>query len=308
VNTRTPTYRLHKPSGQAVVTISGRDVYLGSYGTKVSKQIYDRTIAEWLANGRRLGSSHDKTISEIIVAYMVHVNGRYTSNEPANIKLALRPLQQRYGMTLGRDFGPLALKAVRQAFLEGNLSRGEINKRTRRIVRLFKWAASEELVPPDVHAALKTVEGVRRGQARETEPVKPVADALVDAVKPFVSRQVWTMIQLQRLTGARPGEICMMRTCDLVTTGEVWEYKPSSHKTSYRGKGRVVFIGPLAQEVLRPWLRDDPNAYLFQPLAAEAERRAEMRTRRKTRVQPSQQCRKRTRPKRTPGNRYTPGS
>ena len=54
--------------------------------------------------------------------------------------------------------------------------------------------------------------------------------------------------------------------------------------------------------------RDDPNAFLFQPLEAEAERRAEMRARRKTRVQPSQQCRKRTRAKRPPGDRYTPGS
>ena len=123
------------------------------------------------------------------------------------------------------------------------------------IVRMFKWAVAEEKVAPEVHLALKAVEGVRRGQARETEPVKPVADALVDAIKPHVSRQIWAMIELQRLTGARPGEICMMRTCDLVTAGKVWEYRPASHKTAHYGKGRVIFIGPQAQEVLRPWLR-----------------------------------------------------
>jgi hypothetical protein len=29
---RAPSYRRHKPSGQAVVTLSGRDIYLGKWG------------------------------------------------------------------------------------------------------------------------------------------------------------------------------------------------------------------------------------------------------------------------------------
>jgi hypothetical protein len=82
VSARPPSYRLHRPSGQAVVTLNGRDVYLGVHNTKASKAAYDRTIAEWLANGRRLGSSHDATVSELIVAYLAHVDARYSSNEP----------------------------------------------------------------------------------------------------------------------------------------------------------------------------------------------------------------------------------
>jgi hypothetical protein len=31
------TYRKHKPSRHAVVTLNGRDYYLGPHGTKVSK-------------------------------------------------------------------------------------------------------------------------------------------------------------------------------------------------------------------------------------------------------------------------------
>ncbi len=46
---RLPRYRRHKPSGQAVVTLSGQDYYLGPYGTKASKTEYDRLTAEWLA-------------------------------------------------------------------------------------------------------------------------------------------------------------------------------------------------------------------------------------------------------------------
>lgn len=44
-----PGYRLHRPSGQAVV--SGTDIYLGPYGKQVSRNECDRVIAEWLANG-----------------------------------------------------------------------------------------------------------------------------------------------------------------------------------------------------------------------------------------------------------------
>lgn len=47
-----PKYRKHRGSGQAVVTLNGRDRYLGPYGTKASKREYDRLTGEWLANGR----------------------------------------------------------------------------------------------------------------------------------------------------------------------------------------------------------------------------------------------------------------
>ena len=47
-----PKYRKHKASGQAVVTLNGRDHYLGPHGTAASKAFYDRLIAEWLVQGR----------------------------------------------------------------------------------------------------------------------------------------------------------------------------------------------------------------------------------------------------------------
>ena len=48
-----PAYRKHRRSGQAIVTLSGQDHYLGPHGTKASKSEYDRLVGEWLANGRR---------------------------------------------------------------------------------------------------------------------------------------------------------------------------------------------------------------------------------------------------------------
>ena len=48
---RLPSYRLHKPSGLAVVSIGGRDIYLGKHDTAESRQEYDRLIPEWLITG-----------------------------------------------------------------------------------------------------------------------------------------------------------------------------------------------------------------------------------------------------------------
>ena len=148
---RTPSYRLHKPSGQAVVTINRQDVYLGKFNSPQSRAEYDRVIAEWLGNGRQSPGTSDLTINELIIRFLEHVDVLYESNEPKNFRLALRPLRKLFGATLIREFGPLKLKAVRQAFIADDLCRNEINKRTRRVVRMFKWAVAEELLPASVH-------------------------------------------------------------------------------------------------------------------------------------------------------------
>jgi integrase len=116
------------------------------------------------------------------------------------------------------------------------------------------------------------------------------------------------MIELQRLTGMRPGEVCIMRACDLDTTGAVWLYRPQTHKTQHRGKHRVIALGPRAQEIVRPMLKLDTGAYLFSPRAGMEARRAEMRARRKTKVQPSQRFRMNRKPRKRPGDCYNAAS
>jgi integrase len=97
------------------------------------------------------------------------------------------------------------------------------------------------------------------------------------------------MIQLQLRTGARPGEIVSVRTCDPKTTDAVWEYRPLEHKTEHRGKTRIIVIGPVGQAILRPFLSEsvsDPLAFIFSPIDAEAERNRDRRRERKTSIDP----------------------
>jgi integrase len=316
---RTPSYRRHKPTGQAVVTLSGRDFYLGRYGSRESRAEYDRLVTEWLSNGRGLprpasADGSDITINEMLLAFDTWAEAYYRkggviTGEVTNIRYAIKLLRQLYGSTMAREFGPLQLKTVRQAIAESGLCRNEVNRRTRIIVRAFRWAVSEGMIPPSVHHGLQAVSGLRRGRCdvRESEPVKPVPDAFVEAVRPHVSRRIWTMIELQRLTGMRPGEVCTMRTIDVDTTGRIWIYTPESHKTEHHGRDRKIYLGPTAQTILRPWLRAELTAYLFSPAESEAERRDEQRRNRKSRVQPSQPNRRR-RPRTRAGERYDPNS
>lgn len=116
------------------------------------------------------------------------------------------------------------------------------------------------------------------------------------------------MIELPRLTGMRPGEVCSMRGRDLVTSGRIWEYRPAKHKTAHHGKARVIFIGPQAQAVPRPWLRPELEACFFQPAEAEFERRRAQRDRRKSKVQPSQVDRRSANPACRPGDHYAADS
>jgi integrase len=107
----------------------------------------------------------------------------------------------------------------------------------------------------------------------------------------------------------RPGEVCRLRPCDVDRSGPVWLYRPGRHKTAYRGRERVVPIGPKAQAVLTCWLEQpglsdtDP---VFSPRRAMEALRARMRAARKTKVQPSQRDRRRKTPKKLPGEWYTP--
>jgi integrase len=198
------------------------------------------------------------------------------------------------------------------------LARGVVNQRIGRIRRLFKWALENEMLPPSVLLGLQSVRGLQRGRskARETEPVRPVSPALVEDTLPFMNRQVAAMVRVQMLTGMRPGEVCIMRGCDLDMTGSVWLYRPGSdqgevgtHKTAHHGHQRVVAIGPKAQGIIRPFLRLDTRAFLFSPKEAAAERNARRRQERKTPMTPSQAKRKaKLRPERAPGQHYTTSS
>ncbi len=325
---RSPIPKLchHKASGRAVVCLGGRDHYLGPWGSEVAQAEYDRLIAEWLANGRRAASDDEGgiTVTEIAASFWEHAQAYYRhpdgtpTHEAEGYRDALRPILRLFGHVPARKVGPLALKAVRQAMIDVDLCRTQINRRVGRIKHVFKWAVENELVPPSVYHGLQAVAGLKAGRsaARESEPVKAVPDERVDAVISVLSPSLSTlielqnspgsfttdhgreqmqhlalstrqessiaaMIQLQRLTGMRSGEVTTMRTFDIDCTGRLWIYRPGQHKTQHHGHVREIYLGPRAQVLLQPFLKHDLQAFLFSPaenMANHRRRQSESRT------------------------------
>lgn len=311
---RRPTYTLHASTGQARVRIEGKDHYLGAHDSPESIARFDRLIDEWMR--RKDVSRATLTIDELALRFMDHatsyyVKGGQVTSEVCCIRAALRPLVKAFGHTLAVEFGPLRLKDVRQSMIAAGWRRTAINRQLSRIRRMFAWGVENELVPETVYRALATVKGLGKGrsEAIEGEPVKAVPLGLVDAIQPYVTRFVWSMIELQLATGARPGEIVSMRVGDINTSGDVWEYVPREHKTEHRGKDRSILLGPKAQAIVREFLKPNVDAFLFSPAEADAERQQKRRAERKSPLTPSQIARQpKKNGQRRPKDHYTVAS
>ena len=335
-----PSYRLNRTTGRAVVTLDGRDHYLGKHGTPESREKYDQIINQWLANNRRLPDGFTSaraeaaasvTVVEVIARYWEFAETRYAHHGPTlhNIRRALSVLRQLFGPTPVTQFGPRALRTYQRALVElpairlpngahkrtGPLARKTINHQTGIVKRMFRWAKNEELIPGEVFDGLRDVPWLRAGEtkARETKKILPVCDDIVEVTLPFLPQVVADMIRVQRLTAMRPAEVCAMTPRDLDTGGPVWKYVPRHHKTEIHGKDRIVLIGPRAQAILSNYLRADDwicplDAAIFSPRVAGEQRRAAKRAARKTKVQPSQQNRRLRFPKTGPGERYDTAS
>ena len=328
-----PSYLLHQRSGQARVRLEKdgrcREHYLGPYGSPESWEMYHRLVAEHLQESD--GDVSDSTeveeglsIAEIVVQYDEFSREYYVKDgEITNdrFRAVVGPLVTLYGSTPASEFGPNRLRAVREhIILRGHagqakydengklvkpgepLSRGYVNALVRDLLRMFKWGVSRELLPVSVYDALRAVEGVRKGKDNrlcEAKPVRPVPEEDFEAVVAAASPQIATMLQVQRLAGMRPDEVTIMRPRDIEETGDLWIYRPESHKLDWQGIDKEILLGPRAQALLVPWLegRSD-DAYLFSPKeVAEASYSAR---RRREKKKP-----RRSRRKRPPREHYT---
>ena len=340
---RFPPYPEKKhASGQARIKIHGRTVYLGVHGTPESWREYERLLSEWRlaqTEGPAPAPGQSLTVAEVCTRFMTHATSYYRhpdgtpTSELDGYRQGLRPLIRLYGHVPVTEFGPLALKAVRQAMTSGSWMRPEertigrraenggswsrklVNQHVGRVKRVWKWAASEELLPVESYAALATVRGLAAGRsgARELPDVPPVADSVVEATLPHLGPVVRAMVQLQRLAGMRPGEVCGLTAGEVDREGlavdgvPVWVYRPSRHKTNWRGHRKAVAIGPKAQAVLVPYLEGrQPDEPVFRP-CDQVE--AQLVTRSQRSRFPCRRGKNRVAaPKRRPGLRWTTSS
>ena len=136
-----PSYTRHKPTDQAYVRVPDgnggrRVVYLGRYNSPESRAEYARILA-------RIGSSphsvqkiarggaccSDVTLNELLLAYThwFEANHRGDDGKPfrggTGPRFTLRTVRERFGLLPAAEFGPKALKALRDGWVGAGLSR-----------------------------------------------------------------------------------------------------------------------------------------------------------------------------------------
>jgi integrase len=323
----TPTYRFHKKTGKAIVAVydatgQRQSILLpGKFESTESRKAYKRLLARLDANEGQLPEPEEKKpdplISELILKFMeqrvipyyVDRHTKQPTGEQENFRCAMRPLNRLFGDLPASEFGPQCLVAVRQAMIDDGLARGTINTRIGRIKMMFRWAAEMQVIAASIFHGVLAVRGLAPGRsaARETDPVNPVAIHVVEQTLSHLPPVVRDVVELLLLAGMRVGEAVIIRAIDIDMSGPVWLYRPVRHKTLWRGHKRVIAIGPRGQDIIRKYLKPKMDALLFSPAEQEVMIAVEKRARRKSRVQPSQMCRKKAKPTKKPGQQFSAG-
>jgi integrase len=312
-----PAYRYHV-SGQAVVTLAGKDFYLGIHDSPESRARYFALLSQYNANGKRApeAESHQAeqpiTVRCVAGEYREHAVTKYAANpqELNRFQNLCTTLEDEHGDEPAADFGPRKLAALRELFIASGNSRTYVNRQTRNIVLIFRHAVSRELIDEAVIRRLETLEPLRRGQtkARDMPPIQPVNLEVVRQTAVHLSPTLQAMVRIQVSTGMRPSEVCAIRPCDVDRSAKEWIYRPVDHKTAWRGKTKAIPIMGDARDALTPFLFRDPESFCFSPKESVAWRWEKQRENRQTKVQPSQVSRKKSNPKKQPGDKYTSAS
>ena len=223
--------------------------------------------------------SYNGKLSSLVEAYLMWAKNHYRepSQQSYNLQCALSPLI-KFGQNIETSaFSPKTLKEYRDYVIENyNWSLSTINRRISTVIKMFKWAVSEEYIAPHIWQALLSVESLESRYCNPTikisKKVKAVPIETVRATQEYLSPTLKDMVELQLLTGMRPGEMVKLRPKDLDKTGDIWLYTPSGtalnsneHKTAHLGHSRIVCIGPQAQAILAKYLFRSDDHYCFSP-------------------------------------------
>lgn len=144
------------------------------------------------------------------------------------------------------------------------LTRVYINQCLSKVRRWIRWACDLDYVPFSVTEDLRRVHPLKRNrsEAAESPVIVPPSLDQIKRVLPFLSGVPRDVLQLSRLTAARPGEILGLRNGDIDVDQAV--AIPQQHKTAHHGKVRVIPLRPEALAIIcARWTPMLPDDFLF---------------------------------------------
>ena len=267
-----PKISWHGPSKRAYLTFRGKRHYLGRWESKeqaIPKAVklkFETILAELRYLGQRAPKApKEMTIWELCAAFLDYAEAKLDRSDYSAFSKATKVLCQRFGDLPAAQFTPGRLREIQNDLIGLKLERTQINRLTSMVTRIYKWAASYDMVPASIIAGLRTLPGVRTGQpgVKDNPPVDPVDLKTVKQTLAHLYEPIKSMVKVQLLTGARPGEIRRMRIGEIVQKDRIWVYAPGQHKNTWRGAIREIPLSNEAYKVLKPWLKGQPEDFVF---------------------------------------------
>lgn len=241
----------------------------GRWGERATVSAYNKWAAEWHANqGRPADPGGAVSVAALVVRCLEWAKRHFVkrgkpTSEVHGFRAALGAVVDLYGDEPAADFTATKLRAIQTKWAREKKAMKTCNGYLGYVVRCFSWGVSRDLVPAAVADSLAHVPRLLpgRGGADEPEPVAAVADAVYAITLPLLDpapdrQRVYAgILELQRHTGMRPGEVLELRPEDIDRSRTPWLYTPpSGGKTLHLEKVRRAWIGPKGRAVLAPFL------------------------------------------------------
>lgn len=265
-----PSYRMHKASGQAVMTVRGQTIYLGKFGSPESHKRFSEILADHKLGKPIISDAGGLTVAEAALAYLDFADRYYrnqdgqSTRQTPRIQRALSTLVKLHAEERLDTIGPKHVRELLEKWVNEGLSRQYANHLLVVVKTAFKWLAREGYYPAHKFIEISLVEGLKLGRtrARECLPTTAVPDEDLVATLPHLQPLIRDMVQVQLLTGCRPGELVAMTWKQI--DRENWVYHPARHKNLWRGHARVIHLGPQAQEILSRHICANPDLPIFR--------------------------------------------
>jgi len=288
--------------------------------------LYRQWLTQWTNQDRirnPQATQYTYTCAELARDYLEHARRTYVKRgRPTstvwNTAYAMQSLLDTFGDRPASSVEGPEIAALRDSMIHGTDAKGDnyirsiktVNDRLYLIKQAFRWGREKGLVAKDNMFDVAQVKPLQSGRcdATPSEPVQPIDEHWVACVKPYCATPVQAMIDLQWLTGARPGDIVIMRGQDIDRTGTIWLYQPSTHKMEHLGTRRIIPLGPRCQKIIKTFLTRAPHEFIFSPRDSRTEQLLAKHLARKTPMYPSSKKRRllaAQEPRRRPGEHYT---
>lgn len=268
-----PSIIHHKKSGQARVRHRGKDYYLGPWGSEKARKAYADLISRLAGQPDALPEkpASGLLVSEAIELWEAGDGPRLAWKERWHFRRALELVAKAAGRVKLAEFGVSHLRQARDLMIGLGWCAKVVNRHVTRVRTAWRWLEEQGHAPRGSWEHLRCLRGLGKQDhnVRHRPPRRAATWAELVALCRAAPVTIRAMLLLGWFTGARPGEICQMRPCDLDRADPgCWLYRPRTHKNAWRGHDRVILLDHVCQKIVAPflhWRRRTPKEHLFIP-------------------------------------------